>query len=213
MSSLTRREMLTLSGVVVAGATASVVLQRTAPLGRDISDNPAVTDILNDDDWPTFGPAGADLTIVTFTDYQCPACRYAAPRLDEAIATDGKIRLVYRDWPIFGQRSEEAAKAAIASHMQGRYLAMHNALMTSRAPLTTENIMHLADAVGVDVAKLSQDLTAHAGVIAQSLARSRSDAVRLHLPGTPGYLIGRILVIGALQTEEFASVMSDARQP
>lgn len=212
MASLTRRETLSLLGVAVAGSAASVVLQRTAPLGRDVSDNPAAKSILEDTDWPSFGPADADLTVVTFTDYRCPACLYAAPKLDEAVAKDGKVRLVYRDWPIFGAQSEEAARAAIAAHLQGRYVAMHKALMASRVPFTSASIMQIAERAAVDTQRLSADLKSRAEVISQRLARNRLDAARMRLPGTPGYLIGPLLVVGALQADEFAAAFQSARK-
>jgi protein-disulfide isomerase len=212
MASLTRREALSLLGVAVAGSAASVVLQRTAPLGRDVRDNAAAKSILEDSDWPSFGPADADLTVVTFTDYRCPACLYAAPKLDEAVAKDGKVRLVYRDWPIFGAQSEEAARAAIAAHLQGRYVAMHKALMASRVPFTSASIMQIAAAADIDTQRLGGDLQSRSDVIAQRLARNRLDAARLQLPGTPGYLIGPLLVVGALQADQFSAAFTSARQ-
>lgn len=212
MASLTRRETLSLIAVGVMGAAASVVLQRTAPLGRDVSDNPAAKSILEDSDWPSFGPEDADLTVVTFTDYRCPACRYAAPRLDQAVEKDGRVRLVYRDWPIFGPQSEEAARLALAAHYQGRYVAMHKTLMASRADFTSATIMQVAAGVGIDLQRLGTDLKTHADLISQRLARNRLDAARLSLPGTPGYMIGRLLVVGALQSDEFATAFLSARK-
>lgn len=212
MASLTRRETLSLIAVGVTGAAASVVLQRTAPLGQDVSDNPAVKSIIEDSDWPSFGPEDANLTVVTFTDYRCPACRYAAPRLDQAVEENGRVRLVYRDWPIFGPQSEEAARVAIAAHYQGRYVAMHKALMASRADFTSASIMQVAASVGIDLQRLGADLKSHADLISHRLARNRLDAARLRLPGTPGYLIGRLLVIGALQLDEFATAFLSARE-
>lgn len=211
MVTLTRRETLSLAGVAMAGAAASVVLQRTAPLGRDVSDNAAAKSILEDNDWPSFGPKDANLTVVTFTDYRCPACLYAAPKLDEAVAKDGKVRLVYRDWPIFGAQSEEAARAAIAAHLQGCYVALHKALMKSRVPFTSASIMQIAAEVGIDTQRLAADLQSRSDVIAQWLARNRLDAARLQLPGTPGYLIGALLVVGALQVDQFSAAFTSAR--
>src|SRR5690606_18407885 len=73
----------------------------------------------------------ADLTVVMFTDYQCPACRKADPALRAALARDGNVRVVYKDWPVFGERSEYAAKVALAAHRQGIYCAVHHALMNA----------------------------------------------------------------------------------
>lgn len=212
MVTLTRRETLSLAGVAMAGAAASIVLQRTAPLGRDVSDNAAAKSILEDNDWPSFGPKDANLTVVTFTDYRCPACLYAAPRLDEAVEKDGRVRLLYRDWPIFGAQSEEAARVAIATHLQGRYVAMHKALMASRSDFTAASIMQIAAGVGIDLQRLGVDLETHASLISQRLSRNRLDAARMRLPGTPGYLIGGLLIVGALQADEFATAFENARK-
>ncbi|WP_162789317.1 MULTISPECIES: DsbA family protein [Sphingomonas] len=166
---------------------------------------------MGDDNWPTYGPDDADLTVVCFTDYQCPACRFAEPKLAEAIENDGKTRIIYRDWPIFGSRSLEAARTALAATYQGRYLPIHQALMKSAAALTAKEIVAIAQTAGVNATSLREDLVAHGSDISRRIEQTNVDAARLHLPGTPGYLIGGLLLIGAHATAEFSQVIASAR--
>ncbi|MFA6032152.1 MAG: DsbA family protein, partial [Myxococcota bacterium] len=69
-------------------------------------------EIQNDPVAPTIAPKGYDVTIVMFSDYQCPFCRKVHPVVENLMASDKKVKLVYRDWPIFGAPSTEAARAA-----------------------------------------------------------------------------------------------------
>ncbi|URD61103.1 thioredoxin domain-containing protein [Sphingomonas sp. KRR8] len=209
--SLTRREAISLSGLTVVGGAASVALQRSAPLARDVRASAAARTILEDDNWPVYGPDNADLTVVCFTDYQCPACRFAEPKLAEAIENDGKTRIIYRDWPIFGSRSIEAARAALAATYQGRYLPIHQALMKSTAALTSEEVIEIAQTAGLNATNLRKDLVTHGPEISRRIEQTNLDASWLHLPGTPGYLIGGLLLVGAHATAEFSQVFASAR--
>jgi predicted DsbA family dithiol-disulfide isomerase len=84
--------------------------------------------------------------------------------------------------------------------------------MASRVPFTAASIMQIAERAAVDTQRLSADLKSRADVISQRLARNRLDAARMRLPGTPGYLIGPLLVVGALQADEFAAAFQSARK-
>ena len=99
--------------------SASQLLQRTAPLGRDVSSNGTARTLIGDAEAPTDGPADADLIVVIFTDYQCPACRRASPELDAAYASDSHVRLIHKKWPIFGAASEQAARVALTANRPG----------------------------------------------------------------------------------------------
>src|SRR5579863_4698196 len=85
--------------------------------------------ILADPGTDPAGAADADLRIVEYFDYNCPYCKKIAPDLERLLAQDGKIALVYKEWPILGDVSVIAARAALAARWQGKYLAAHDALM------------------------------------------------------------------------------------
>src|ERR1700730_8808155 len=77
--------------------------------------------VLNDPDAPVGGNPKGDVTIVAYLDYNCPFCKKSAPDLDRIVKEDGKIRLVYKDWPILGPTSPYSAQLALAAMYQGKY--------------------------------------------------------------------------------------------
>lgn len=85
--------------------------------------------ILNDPQAPVAGNPKGDVTIVYFTDYNCPYCKKIAPVLDRVVREDGKIRLVYKDWPVIRPTSIEGAVLVLAAKYQGKYKVAHDALM------------------------------------------------------------------------------------
>ena len=207
----TRREILQLMALAGAGAGVGAFLRSTAPIGRDVSRNQIAQRILSDRGSPQFGPAEADLAVAVFSDYQCPACRFAEPALLEAIASDARVRIIYRDWPVFGARSEQAARVALAAHYQGKYEAVHHLLMVEPSHLGDGVVREIAERAGADWARLEQDMSAHESAISAAINQSGWDAFSLSLPGTPGYLIGPLLVVGAQTLSGFRGAFGKAR--
>jgi protein-disulfide isomerase len=208
---LTRREVKQLCAVVVLSVVLALSLRSQRPLGQNVGDNSLARAVREDQSSPAEGNPAADLTLIVFTDYRCPACRAAHPAMKRAAATDGKVRIVYKDWPIFGAASTRAARIAIASQLQGIYPLVHDRLMSGRAD--TEHA--LRDAVqqsGGDWRRLQGDLAGNRPLISAQLARNGKQAFELGLPGTPGYLVGPILVRGALSEADFRRVFREARQ-
>lgn len=204
------RSLAVLAALVVLGFALSWLIGRTAPVGTDLGDSAAARAVLAELGFPEHGPADADLTVVVFADYACAACRRAAPELERAAARDGNVRLVYRDWPVFGPRSQRAARVALAAREQGIYPRLHNALMA--APGLDETSLRAAvTASGGDWNAVQQALAADAGSIDRLMAQSARDAFQLGLPGTPGYLVGRVLLIGAHDEADFTRAFAQAR--
>jgi protein-disulfide isomerase len=152
------------------------------------------------------------VTIVVFTDYQCPVCRADDPALERLLRTDPKVRVIFKDWPIFGVRSKFAARAALAADRQGGYLALHRALMTSSAPLSADEVRRLAIGAGLDGAQLAKDEALHGGEIDTELARQATQAWTLGLQGTPDYLVGPYLYQGGLDDRHLAQAVARARK-
>ncbi|WEK43098.1 MAG: DsbA family protein [Candidatus Sphingomonas colombiensis] len=207
-----RRDLFSLLALVGVAGGASLWLRQTAPIGRDVSRNHAAQTVLRDEAWPQGGPSDANLTVVVFTDYQCPACRRAEPALREAMERDGQVRIIYRDWPIFGPRSTLAARAALAASYQGKYELFHRALMAEPWVLDDATVRTVAASAGVSVPRLERDLATHRDEITAALARTRRDAFLLGVSGTPGYLIGALLVDGAQSASRFTSAFREARR-
>jgi len=168
-------------------------------------------EIRNDPLAPTVAPTDYDVTIVLFSDYQCPYCRKLHPVLETLIREDSKVKLVYRDWPIFGAASSEAARAAIASTYQGKHAAFNDALMRSPDRLSSASIRAAADRAGIDWARLQADMTRHRTEIDEALARSRRYAAMMGLSGTPAMLVGNYLIPGAIDLGNLEQAVRLAR--
>lgn len=177
-----------------------------------LTQTPVVEAVLNDPETPRVGPPASPLTIVVFTDYRCPICRRTDPALERLLRRDGQVRVMFKDWPILGPGSRLAARTALAADRQGRYLAMHRALMATRLPLTEANMPVIARTAGVDWPRLSVDLARDGVAIDTLLARQSQQAWSLGLEGTPAYLVGPLLVRGGLDDRALARAVVDARR-
>lgn len=166
--------------------------------------------LLNDRASPSSGPADARVSVVVFTDYQCGACRLAHPAMLRAVAAAGDVRVVYRDLPVFGPRSEQAALVALAMRAQGLYPQAHDALMREPRPLDPPVLREVVTRLGGDWARAERDAAGPA--VAAQLARNGEDALRLGVTGTPTYLIGPYRVVGALKQDAFAKAFEQARE-
>ena len=195
---------LILSMVLVA----SLGMSATRAQDADTSAN----SILNDPAAPVAGNPKGDLTIVTFFDYNCPFCKKAEPALEKVVAEDGHIRLVYKDWPILTKASVYGAQLALAAKYQGKYDAVHAALMSiPGAKIPEDQMLAAIRKSGVDMNRLDADLKAHADEITALLRRNLTQADALELQGTPAYLVGHFKVTSALTYEGFKRAVSDAR--
>lgn len=165
-------------------------------------------------DEQALGSPTAPLTIVEFTDYQCPFCRrFQAetwPRLKRNYVDTGKLRFIVRDLPLdFHAAARPAAEAAHCAAEQQKFWPMHAALLGGPADLSPTTIDRRARAVGLDVAKLHACIASDKYSFA--IARNAREADALGLNGTPSFVIGRaangvltgLRVSGALPYEDF----------
>ncbi len=208
---LSRRHAAQLIALTFGAVGVSYVLRQSAPLGRDVSHSPTARALLATKQGPIKGPPDADLTVVVFNDYQCPACRVASAALDEAFSADKNVRVVYREWPIFGPSSERAARVALAADGQGIYPEVHRGLMRASPPLDEQTLRSVVEQAGGRWDVLKRDLNTRQQAIDRTLAQTGVDAFFLELSGTPAYLIGNLLVTGALTAEEFGEAFELAR--
>ena len=164
-----------------------------------------------DPDAPSISPKGADVTVVIYTDYECPYCRKAAPVLLELTRRDPKVRVLFRDWPIFGKDSLNAARHAIAAKYQGKYVPFHMALMKQPRPLNEARIRAAAAAAKVDWARLKADMKTHQDDIIDLILRNNEQAELLGFTGTPGYIIGNFQSFGELTLPQLQQTIREAR--
>ncbi|WP_084607389.1 DsbA family protein [Sphingomonas jaspsi] len=155
---------------------------------------------------------GANLTVTYFFDYQCSACRRFHADVRTVFAADPKLRIIYRDTPIFGQRSTNAARAAMAAKYQRKHDAFHHALMIQPLPLDDAAIRAAAARAGVDWPRLQRDLALHGKAIDAQIAQNQNLSEAAGISGTPGFIIGDTLVDGALDAKTLRLEIADARK-
>lgn len=204
----TRRTALTLIGAS-ALAVGGITLVRAAA-----GDDEVLTEskVLRDPDTPVAGNPEGNVTIVEWSDYNCPYCRKLEPELRQVIQDDGKVRLVMKDWPILGPVSVTAARIALAAKFQNKYHQAHDAMMGVSSRLTEPRINELLAAAGVDMDRLKRDLTDHGSDIDALLKRNNEQAEAFGFSGTPSFIVGKYRVPGVLSMTEFEQVIADARK-
>ncbi|UFZ03732.1 DsbA family protein [Bradyrhizobium ontarionense] len=167
--------------------------------------------ILRDPAIPAVGNADGDITIVEYFDYQCPYCRKISPDLAKVVRDDGHVRLVFKDWPIFGGASIYAARLTLAAKYQDKFAEAHEALISLNEKLSEAKVDAALTAAGVDLARAKADLTAKRADIDEVLARNHEQATGLGFRGTPAFIIGHFRVPGAPNIQAFKQAIADAR--
>jgi len=204
-----RRDALRVLG---AGAVMLGVAPRLARAEGDEETVLTEALVLRDPDIPVAGNAGGDITIVEWFDYQCPYCRKLEPELRQVVQDDGKVRLVLKDWPILGPVSVIAARMALASKFQDKFLAAHEALIGVNSKLTEPRIRELLAGAGIDVDRVTRDLVTNAKAIDAILARNNDQATAFGFKGTPSFIVGKFRVPGVLTMAQFEQAIADARK-
>ena len=207
-SALTRRTALMSAGVAVAG-----IFVRSGYAATPDEDT-ILTEaaVLRDPEVPVTGNPQGDITVVEWSDYQCPYCRRIEPELRQVIHNDGKARLVLKDWPILGPVSVVAARMALAAKFQDKYHQAHDAMMGIKSRLTEPRISELLAEVGIDMDQLKRDLNAHASDIDSILKRNNEQATAFGFRGTPSFIVGKFRVPGVLTMAQFEQAIADARK-
>jgi protein-disulfide isomerase len=180
--------------------------------GQQSDDVLSRDNVLRDPEIPSLGNPKGDLTVVEYFDYQCPYCKKMAPELAQLAREDGKLRLVLKDWPIFGEISKSAAKLALAAKYQSKYAEAHDALIGADTKLTETKISELLAKAGIDVAVANADLQTHQKAIDDLLARNSAQAEAFDFPGTPGFIVGTFRVPGVVEMRVFKQIVADARE-
>ncbi|OOY05395.1 hypothetical protein B6V73_19060 [Thioclava sp. JM3] len=159
---------------------------------------------------PVLGNPDGDVTVVEFFDYNCPYCRRAMPEVQALLDADPNVRLVYREWPILGEGSVFATKAALASRLQGKYEAFHWALMGMNGHADEASVLRIAEDIGLDVKRLKSDMDRPE--IAEHIETSMRLSQSLGFSGTPAFVIGDNLVPGFVESEKLAEAVDKARE-
>jgi protein-disulfide isomerase len=145
--------------------------------------------LLRNSNDPMAGNSQAPVTIVEFFDYQCSHCVSMGPVIANILNTNPNVRVVFKEFPIRGEMSELAARAALAANRQGKYLSLSHALLANNQPLSADVIFDIAKKQGLNVDKLRRDMQSKA--ISTQLKANYQSASELQLPGTPAFFIGK----------------------
>lgn len=136
---------------------------------------------------PTAGNTHGEITMVVFSDYQCPFCRMMDPVVQNLIKDNPKMRIVFKEFPIHGEYSVMSAKVALAASLQGKYWEVHQALMKAKMPLTEQEIMDAAKSTELDMQKLTSDM--HKPWIEKEMDGVYRLAKKINLLGAPSFFV------------------------
>ena len=164
----------------------------------------------NDPNAPVLGNPDGDVTIVEFFDYNCPYCKNAAPEVKAMIAADRNIRLVYREWPILGEGSVFASRAALAARNQGKYAEFHWAMMELKGRAEEASVMRVAMKIGLDIEQLREDM--NSPEVDEHITVSKNLTQALGFSGTPSFVIGEALIPGFVEKQELERFVAEARK-
>jgi len=162
----------------------------------------------------TIGNPQGDVTFVEFFDYNCGYCKRALIDMVELMAKDPKLKVVLKEFPVLGPSSVEAAQVGIAVRMQDKtgkkYLEFHQKLLTGRGQVDKAKALAAAKEIGLDMARIEKDLKSDE--IGKTLEESMKLAEALGLNGTPSYVIGNDVVIGAVGQAALSQKIQAARK-
>jgi protein-disulfide isomerase len=159
----------------------------------------------------TIGNKEGDVTFVEFFDYNCGYCKRAMSDMLDLMKADPKLKVVLKEFPVLSQGSVEAAQVAVAVRMQDprKYLDFHQKLLGGRGAADKARALAAAKDVGLDMAKLEKDLASPE--VKATLEENLKLAESLGMNGTPSYVIGKQVVIGAVGAEALREKISTAR--
>ena len=158
---------------------------------------------------PIFGNPDGDASLIEFFDYNCQFCRAMMPVVDAVLGADSGLRMVMREWPVFGEGSVFAARAALASRKQDRYADFHRALMSQKPRAERASVLRVARSMGLDTQQLQRDMGGPE--IAQHIQQSNALAEAMGLVGTPTFIAGTDSRCGAISSTELAELVAASR--
>lgn len=158
---------------------------------------------------PSLGPVDAPVTVVEFSDFQCPYCATLAPTIHALPGRhDGNVRVVFLQLPLAGHdQARPAAKAALAAQRQGKFWEMHDALFAAGGELSDAQIVAIADSVGLDRARFDADRQDPA--LDAMIDEDKALADRFGITGTPASFVNGRYVRGAIPAERFDALIEE----
>jgi len=175
---------------------------RSQELGKVVEANRKLIETPVGDAWE--GAPDADVTLVEFYDYACGYCRASIADIDKLLAEDKKLKVVYRDMPVLGQDSVEAARLSVAAAMAGKFTAMHKPLYSKGRP-TPDVLTSVRNSLAIDKAAVTNP------AVDQELAKNLQLQRELDLSGTPAWVVGNKVLVGAVGYDALKAAIAEAR--
>jgi protein-disulfide isomerase len=202
---LQRRQVVFGSLIGLAALASGAALARAA-------DEPTPQDVFFDPDNLVLGNAKGDVTIAEYFDFQCPYCKRDFPMVRKVVKQDGNVRLVMKDWPIFGATSRYASQLSLASKALGLDAAVLETLMATKGQLSPLMIDATLAQAGLDVGALKATYAKHKEAIDAVIARDGRQADAFNFPGTPAYVVGMTFYPGVLSEAALEAAIIRARE-
>ena len=169
-------------------------------------------ELYNDANTPQFAPEGYDVSIVEFYDYACGYCKKAQTTVDELLKSDSKVRIIYKDFPILGEPSQEMSKVSVAVNMiaPASFRKFHDALMKTNERGKSA-ALKAAKSAGVDSKKLDETLKTKKSEIEKILQDNIALGSSIGINGTPAFVLGEELIPGAMEIGTFKEKINALR--
>ena len=156
------------------------------------------------------GNPDGNVTLTEFFDYNCPFCKKLVPAVQRLIGADPQLRVVFREWPVFGEGSDFAARAALAAREQGKYWQVHAGLIAMKDRAAEPSVMRVVRRLGLDEAKLRAAM--QSDPVEDHIARSFMLAEHMSLIGTPTFIAGDEALFGEQSFEDLTALVARARK-
>ncbi len=160
-------------------------------------------------DDPSIGNAKGDVTIVEFMDYNCGWCKKSMSEVSALLKSDPNLKVIFKDFPIFGEHSEYAARAALAAKNQNKYWELHQAMFSQEGQVTTDVVNQLAEGLGLDMTKLKADI--ESPEVAAKIAANMQLGKDLAINGTPAFVIDDQVYGGYLPIDGMNQAVAEVR--
>ena len=159
---------------------------------------------------PVLGNPDGNITLTEFFDYNCPHCKTMLPLMSELVRSDPQLRVVLREWPVFGPGSEFAARASLATLPTGNYWRLHAALLGMRARAEDATVMRVVRDLGLDEAAIRTGM--QADTVERHITYSHLLGDHMGLMGTPSFICGDEAAFGAMTLEELRALVQRGRR-
>lgn len=163
----------------------------------------------SNDALPFVGNPDGDITLVEFFDYNCGYCRRALDAIQEVLAEDKNLKVVFMDMPILGPSSRLAAQWSLAAQKQGKYFEYHQAVLNHNGQKDENSLEKIAKDIGLDVKKLKVD--AVSDDVAKIIDENLGQAQALNIRGTPGFVIAGQIYPGFMPADQIKSILKEQR--